>query len=107
LNMGVSTFIRSAPTRLASTAAASLIAALLDALQCASAARFFPPCIRGAMLVGARRLNVHTPMICFGGLVVGQALAWELTQTFLSARFEGAERYVRRLAKVADLEVRL
>ena len=42
-------------------------------------------------------------LICFGGLVVGHALAWELTQTFLAARFSGAERHRRRLAKVADL----
>lgn len=43
-------------------------------------------------------------MICFGGLVVGHALAWELTQTFLAAQFIGEERFRRRLAKVADLE---
>jgi ribose 5-phosphate isomerase B len=43
-------------------------------------------------------------MICLGGLVVGHALAWELVQTFLDARFSGAERHRRRLAKVADLE---
>ena len=43
-------------------------------------------------------------MICLGGLVVGHALAWELVQTFLTARFSGAERHRRRLAKVADLE---
>ena len=43
-------------------------------------------------------------MICFGGLVVGHALAWELTQTFLAARFKVAERFRRRLAKVAVLE---
>jgi ribose 5-phosphate isomerase B len=42
-------------------------------------------------------------MICFGGLVVGQALAWELVRTFLAARFSGAERHRRRLAKVAAL----
>jgi len=46
-------------------------------------------------------------MICFGGLRVGHALAWELTQTFLAARFKGAERFRRRLAKVADLENKL
>jgi ribose 5-phosphate isomerase B len=46
-------------------------------------------------------------MICFGGLLVGHALAWELVQTFLAARFKGAERFRRRLAKVADLEHRL
>ena len=43
-------------------------------------------------------------MICFGGLLVGHALAWELVQTFLAARFKGAERFRRRLAKVAKLE---
>ena len=43
-------------------------------------------------------------MICLGGLVVGHALAWELVQTFLAARFSGAERHRRRLAKVAALE---
>jgi ribose 5-phosphate isomerase B len=43
-------------------------------------------------------------MICLGGLVVGHALAWELVQTFLNARFSGAERHRRRLAKVTDLE---
>jgi len=43
-------------------------------------------------------------MICFGGLVIGHALAWELLQTFLAARFSGAERHRRRLAKIADLE---
>jgi ribose 5-phosphate isomerase B len=45
-------------------------------------------------------------MICLGGLVVGSALAWELVQTFLAARFSGAERHRRRLAKVAELENR-
>ena len=43
-------------------------------------------------------------IICLGGLVVGHALAWELVQTFLAARFSGAERHRRRLAKVAELE---
>jgi ribose 5-phosphate isomerase B len=43
-------------------------------------------------------------LICLGGLVVGHALAWELVQTFLGARFSGAERHRLRLAKVAELE---
>ena len=43
-------------------------------------------------------------IICFGGLLVGHALAWELVQAFLAARFKGAERFRRRLAKVAQLE---
>jgi ribose 5-phosphate isomerase B len=46
-------------------------------------------------------------LICFGGLVIGHALAWELLQTFLGAQFTGAERHRRRLAKVADLENKL
>ena len=43
-------------------------------------------------------------MICLGGCLVGQALAWELVQTFLAAHYAGAERFRRRLAKVARLE---
>jgi ribose 5-phosphate isomerase B len=45
-------------------------------------------------------------MICLGGLVVGHALAWELVKTFLQAEFSGAERFQRRLKKVAALERR-
>ena len=43
-------------------------------------------------------------MICLGGLVVGHALAWELVETFLQAKFSGTERFQRRLTKVAALE---
>jgi ribose 5-phosphate isomerase B len=43
-------------------------------------------------------------MICFGGLLVGHALAWDLVRTFLTARFKGAKRFRRRLEKVAQLE---
>lgn len=43
-------------------------------------------------------------VICLGGLVVGDAQAWELVQTFLAARFTGAPRFRRRLDKVAELE---
>ena len=43
-------------------------------------------------------------LLCLGGLVVGHALAWELVHAFLAARFSGAERHRRRLAKVAELE---
>ena len=45
-------------------------------------------------------------VICLGGRVVGQALAWELVRTFMAAQFSGAERHRRRLAKVAELEQR-
>ena len=43
-------------------------------------------------------------LICLGGRVVGQALAWELVHTFLAAAFSGEQRHLRRLAKVATLE---
>ena len=43
-------------------------------------------------------------VICFGARVLGEALAWDLTEAFLAARFIGAERHQRRLGKVADLE---
>ena len=43
-------------------------------------------------------------VICLGGLVVGHETAWGLVQTFLAARFSGAERHLRRLAKVTALE---
>jgi ribose 5-phosphate isomerase B len=43
-------------------------------------------------------------VICLGGRVVGYALAWEMIQTFLVARFTGEERHHRRLAKIRALE---
>ena len=43
-------------------------------------------------------------VMCLGGRVIGQALAWELVQVFLAARCSAAERHCRRAAKVAALE---
>jgi ribose 5-phosphate isomerase B len=40
-----------------------------------------------------------------GGKVIGSALAWELIETFLKARFSGAERHQRRVDKVKALEM--
>ena len=45
-------------------------------------------------------------VICLGGRVVANTFAWELVRAFLQARFSGAERHRRRLAKVARLESR-
>lgn len=45
-------------------------------------------------------------IICLGGLVTGHALALDLVQSFLNARFKGDERFKRRLAKVKALEGR-
>jgi ribose 5-phosphate isomerase B len=43
-------------------------------------------------------------VMCLGGHVTGYALSWDLVQTFLNARFKGAERFKRRLEKVTALE---
>jgi ribose 5-phosphate isomerase B len=43
-------------------------------------------------------------VICMGARIVGPAVARELVDTFLEAKFSGAERHLRRLRKVASLE---
>ena len=43
-------------------------------------------------------------VLSLGGKVIGSALAWELIETFLKARFSGAERHRRRVDKVKTLE---
>jgi ribose 5-phosphate isomerase B len=43
-------------------------------------------------------------VLCLGARVVGPELAKDLVRTFLSAAFSGAERHVRRLAKVRAIE---
>lgn len=43
-------------------------------------------------------------VMCLGGRVTGHALAWDLVQTFLNARFKGAERFKRQLAKILEME---
>jgi ribose 5-phosphate isomerase B len=40
-----------------------------------------------------------------GGQVIGPALAWELVEAFLKARFSGAERHLHRVNKVKALEM--
>ena len=44
-------------------------------------------------------------VLCLGGRVVGTEVAWDLVQTFLAAQFSDASRHLRRLAKVAELEL--
>jgi ribose 5-phosphate isomerase RpiB len=41
---------------------------------------------------------------CLGSEVVGPSLTRDLITTFLAARFNGGERYVRRLKQIEDLE---
>ena len=43
-------------------------------------------------------------VLCLGSEVVGAELAIDLVRAFLGARFDGGERYVSRLQKVAALE---
>ena len=43
-------------------------------------------------------------VLCLGSEVVGGELAGELVRAFLAARFDGGERYVRRLEKIEQLE---
>jgi ribose 5-phosphate isomerase B len=43
-------------------------------------------------------------VFCLGGKVIGSALALELINTFLTARFSNAARHRRRLTKVQALE---
>ena len=43
-------------------------------------------------------------VLCLGSEVVGAELAAELVRAFLGARFDGGERYVRRLEKIEEME---
>jgi ribose 5-phosphate isomerase B len=43
-------------------------------------------------------------VLCLGSDIVGPQLATDLVRTFLLARFNGGERYVRRLEKIATME---
>jgi ribose 5-phosphate isomerase B len=46
----------------------------------------------------------HMNILCMGGRTVGPAVAWDLVQTYLAARFSDEPRHLRRLGKVAALE---
>jgi ribose 5-phosphate isomerase B len=43
-------------------------------------------------------------VLCLGSEVVGPSLAADLIRAFLAARFDGGERYVKRLQKVEAME---
>jgi ribose 5-phosphate isomerase B len=43
-------------------------------------------------------------VLCLGSEIVGASVARELVAVFLDARFDGGERYVARLDKVAEME---
>ena len=43
-------------------------------------------------------------VLCLGSEVVGPSLARDLIATYLAARFDGGERYVKRLKKIEAME---
>ena len=46
------------------------------------------------------RQGVEDDDLCLGGRTTGIAVAWDCVKSFLTAKFTGAERHLRRLAKV-------
>jgi ribose 5-phosphate isomerase B len=65
--------------------------------------------IRGAVchdIYSAHQGVEHDDMnvLCLGSEVVGAELAADLARTFLAARFDGGDRYVRRLEKIEAME---
>ena len=47
----------------------------------------------------------HMNILCVGGRTIGPGVAWDLVQAFLAAEFSDAARHLRRLSKVASLEL--
>ncbi|MBX3731088.1 MAG: RpiB/LacA/LacB family sugar-phosphate isomerase [Verrucomicrobiae bacterium] len=47
----------------------------------------------------------HMNLLCMGGRTVGPEVAWDLVQAFLASRYSDAPRHLRRLGKVAALEL--
>jgi len=45
-------------------------------------------------------------VLCLGARVIGSALAREIVQAFVAAKYTGEERHERRLRKITDLERR-
>jgi len=54
---------------------------------------------------GVEHDNIN--VLCLGARVIGSELAYELVRAFISARFSGEERHMRRLAKIAAIEKEL
>jgi ribose 5-phosphate isomerase B len=47
----------------------------------------------------------HMNIICMGGRTIGPFAAWDILEAFLAAEFSQAPRHLRRLGKVASLEI--
>ena len=76
-------------------------------------------CVAANKIPGARACLVHDSfcahqgvedddlnVLCLGSRVIGFSQALELVRIFLAARFSGAERHQRRVAKVGELDNR-
>jgi ribose 5-phosphate isomerase B len=74
-------------------------------------------CVAADKIAGARAALCHDNysarqgvedddlnILCLGGRTTGVAVAWDCTRSFLNAKFSGADRHRRRLAKVLDVE---
>ena len=47
----------------------------------------------------------HMNIICMGGRTIGPFAAWDILEAYLAAEFSQAPRHLRRLGKVASLEL--
>lgn len=76
-------------------------------------------CVAANKFKGARAATCHdifsahqcvedddVNILCLGSRVIGEELAVEIVDRYLTATFSGAERHRRRLAKVASFEER-
>ncbi len=67
------------------------------------------PGIRAALITetySAHQGVEHDDMnlLCLGGRVIGLVLMWEIIEAYLKARYDGGERFQRRLDKVIAIE---
>jgi ribose 5-phosphate isomerase B len=74
-------------------------------------------CVAANKFKGVRAATCHDPfsahqsvedddvnVLCLGARIIGSELAVELVRRYMGAKFSGAERHRRRLAKVAGFE---
>ena len=47
----------------------------------------------------------HMNVLCMGGRTIGSAVAWDLVQTFLAAKYSNEPRHLRRLQKVGAARI--
>ena len=50
------------------------------------------------------RLHNDANILCLGARVIGDGLACELVDVFLSTNFEGGERHIRRISQITAIE---